>query len=74
MNVDWGGLSERGFGRIETNLKTGTDRVLFDRLPKDDKDMLIKKMTQQEKDYYTSKAPEKPKSRGPARVSRSVKR
>lgn len=50
--IEDGVYTERGFGRIETNMKQGTDKVLFDRLPQDDKDLLAKSMTQAEKDYY----------------------
>lgn len=49
-----GTYTTRGFGMIETNLKTGTDKVLFDRLPQDDKDNLIKQMTPAEQTYYTT--------------------
>lgn len=52
--IEDGTFTERGFGRIETNLKLGTDRVLFQRLPQDDKDRLFKKMTPEEKAYFTN--------------------
>lgn len=62
-----GTYTERGFGRIETNLKKGTDKVLFDRLPQDDKDRLMKKMTDEEKAYYSTKSSSGGVSRGGGR-------
>lgn len=71
--VDKGIATTKGFNVVKANMSKGTDKLLFDRLPKDDKDYLINKMSGEEKSYYTAKTTSK-KSKAPTRSSSGIKR
>jgi hypothetical protein len=69
--INAGIATDRGFAKVDQNVPA--DKYMFNRLPQDDKDHLLKSMTEQEKAYYGAKASSK--SAAPSRSnSRSTKR